>query len=194
MNNKSVLTRSIHCPLALSLAAQESEDLERPRERRRRNSDSSLYCKARDEATAQSKGRAERKHMDSEKYELVQSHLQTPTKPAVEHIEHIEEAERQMIEIKTMIETQRRNLQEKMNTVSRHDEHYARIINRGEEVKRDVQRTVDNLIANIEAKKESIFAAVEDQTKKSLETLTSQATESKHQIEVAKSLDRIQQF
>jgi len=38
-----------------------------------------------------------------------------------------------------------------------------------EEVKRDVQRTVDDLIANIEAKKQTIFAAMEDQTKKSLQ-------------------------
>ena len=181
MNNKSVLTRSIHCPLALSLAAQESEDLERPRQTRRRNSDSSLYCKARDEATAHSKGGAERKRMDSEKYELVQSHLQTLTtqKTAIEHIEHIEdEAERQKIEVTS-----------KMSAVSKLDEDYVRIIERGEELKRDVQRTVDNLITNIEAKKESIFSAVEDQTKKSLEILTSQSTESEHQIEVAKSLD-----
>jgi len=54
-------------------------------------------------------------------------------------------------------------------------------------VKRGVQRTVDKLIANIEAKKQSIFAEVEDATKKSLETLTSQKTEIEHQIEVIKS-------
>ena len=108
---------------------------------------------------------------------------------ALEHIE--DEAERQKIEIKSMIETQRRNLQAKMNAVSKLDEDYAKIIQRCEEVKRDVQRTVDNLIANIEAKKQIIFAAVEDQTKKSLESLTMQKTEIEHQIEVIKtSLDK----
>ena len=108
---------------------------------------------------------------------------------ALEHIE--DEAERQKIEIKSMIETQRRNLQAKMNAVSELDEDYAKIIQRCEEVKRDVQRTVDNLIANIEAKKQIIFAAVEDQTKKSLESLTMQKTEIEHQIEVIKtSLDK----
>jgi len=104
---------------------------------------------------------------------------------ALEHIE--DEAERQKIEMKSMIETQRRNLQAKMNAVSKLDENYAKIIQRCEDVKRNVQRTVDNLIANIEAKKQSIFAAVEDQTKKSLESLTMQKTEIEHQIEVIKS-------
>ena len=108
---------------------------------------------------------------------------------ALEHIE--DEAERQKIEIKSMIETQRRNLQAKMNAVSKFDEDYAKIIQRCKKVKRDVQRTVDNLIANIEAKKHIIFAAVEDQTKKSLESLTMQKTEIEHQIEVIKtSLDK----
>ena len=74
-----------------------------------------------------------------------------------------------------------------MNAVSKLDEDYAKIIQRCEDVKRDVQRTVDKLIADIEAKKQSIFAAVEDQTKKSLETLTWQKAEIEHQIEVIKS-------
>ena len=104
---------------------------------------------------------------------------------ALEHIE--DEAERQKIEMKSMIETQKRNLQAKLTAVRKLDEDYAKIIQRGEEVKRDVQRTVDNLIANIEAKKQTIFAAVEDQTKKSLESLTTQKTEIENQIEVIKS-------
>ena len=104
---------------------------------------------------------------------------------ALEHIE--DEAERQKIELKSMIETQRRNLQAKMNAVSKLDQDYVKIIQQGEEVKRDVQRTVDNLIAKIEAKKQTIFAAVEDQTSKSLENLTTQKTEIENQIEVIKS-------
>ena len=104
---------------------------------------------------------------------------------ALEHIE--DEAERQKIEMKSMIETQRRNLQAKMNAVSKLDQDYVKIIQRSEEVKRGVQRTVDNLIANIEAKKQTIFAAVEDQTMKSLENLTTQKTEIENQIDVIKS-------
>ena len=104
---------------------------------------------------------------------------------ALEHIE--DEAKRQKIEMKSMIETQRRNLQAKLTAVSKLDEYHARIMERGEEVKREVQGTVDNLIANIEAKKQTIFAAVDDQTKKSLESLTTQKTEIEHQVKVIKS-------
>ena len=104
---------------------------------------------------------------------------------ALEHLE--DEAERQKTEMKSIIETQKRNLQAKLAVVCKLDEDYAKIIQRGEEVKRDVQRTVDNLIANIEAKKQTIFAAVDDQTKKSLESLTTQKTEIENQIEVIRS-------
>jgi len=104
---------------------------------------------------------------------------------ALEHIE--EEAERQKIEMKSMIETQRRNLQAKMDAVTKLDEDYAKLIQQCEEVKRDVQGTVDDLIANIEAKKQNIFAAVEDQTKKSLDSLTTQKSETENQIEEIKS-------
>lgn len=70
------MTQSFHCPLALPFTAQETEDLERPRERRRRNSDSNLYCKSRDEETARSKKEVETKYLDSEKLAFVQSYLQ----------------------------------------------------------------------------------------------------------------------
>ena len=111
---------------------------------------------------------------------------------ALEVIE--DEAERQKIEMKSMIETQRRNLQAKLTAVNKIDENYAKILQRGEEVKRDVQKTVDNLIANIEAKKQTIFAAVEAKIKKSLESrldLTMQKTEVENQIEVIKSSSEV---
>ena len=104
---------------------------------------------------------------------------------ALEHIE--DEAEGQKIEMKSMIETQKRNLQAKKDAVSKLDEDYVTLMQQSEKVKRDVQSTVDNLIANIEAKKQTIFAAVEDQTEKSLESLTTQKTEIENQIEVIKS-------
>ena len=104
---------------------------------------------------------------------------------ALKHIE--EEAERQKIEMKSMIETQRRNLQAKITAVRKLDKDYARLIQQCEKVKRDVQRTVDSLIANIEAKKQTIFAAVEEQTEKSLESLKTQKTKIENQIEVIKS-------
>ena len=104
---------------------------------------------------------------------------------ALEHIE--EEAERQNIEIKSMIDTRRSYLQAKFTAVIKLDEEHTKLMEQCEEVKKDVQRTVDNLIANIEAKKQTIFSAVDDQTKKSIESLTTQKTEIENQIEVIKS-------
>ena len=104
---------------------------------------------------------------------------------AIVHLE--DEAERQKIEMKSLIETQRRNLQAKINTVCQLDEDYAKLIQQGENVKRDVQRFVDELIANVEAKKQNIFAAVENQTKKSLETVTTQKAEFERQIKIIES-------
>ncbi|KAL9958023.1 hypothetical protein ACROYT_G034984 [Oculina patagonica] len=104
---------------------------------------------------------------------------------ALEHIE--EEAERQKIEMKSMIEEHKRILQAKMSTVSQLDEDFARQIQQGEDLKQDVQRIVDNLITTLEAQKQNIFAAVETETKKSLESLTAQKTKIEQQIEVIKS-------
>ena len=98
-----------------------------------------------------------------------------------------EEAERQKIQIKSLIENQRRNLQPKMNAISQLDEDCAKLIQQGEDVKRDVQTFVDNLIAVIEAKKKNIFSAIEKETNKSLERLTKQKTEIERQITVIKS-------
>ena len=104
---------------------------------------------------------------------------------SLEHIE--EEAERQKIEMKSMIETQSRNLQAKINTVRQLDENFAKLIQQGEDLKQDVQRIADNLMATIEAKKQNIFAAVETQTKISLESVTTEKTAMEHQIEMIKS-------
>ena len=98
-----------------------------------------------------------------------------------------EEAERQKIQMKSLIENQRRNLQAKMNTVSQLDEDCAKLIQQAEDVKRDVETFVDNLIAAIQAKKENIFSAVEKETNKSLERVTKRKTEIERQIAVIKS-------
>ena len=98
-----------------------------------------------------------------------------------------EEAERQKIQMKSLIENQRRNLQAKMNAISQLDEESAKLIQQGEDVKRDVQTFVDNLIALIEANKKNIFSAVEKETNKSLERVTKRKTEIESQITVIKS-------
>ena len=98
-----------------------------------------------------------------------------------------EEAERQKIQMKSLIENQRRNLQAKMNAISQLDEDCAKLIQQGEDVKRDVQTFVDNLIVIIEANKKNIFSAVEKETNKSLERVTKRKTEIERQITVIKS-------
>ena len=98
-----------------------------------------------------------------------------------------EEAERQKIQMKSLIENQRHNLQAKMNAVSQLNEDSAKLIQQGEDVKRDVQTFVDNLITVIEAKKKNIFSAVDIETNKSLERVTKRKTEIESQITVIKS-------
>ena len=98
-----------------------------------------------------------------------------------------EEAERQKIEMKSLIENQRRNLQANMDAISQLDEDSAKLIQQAEDVKRDVQTFVDNLISVIEANKKNLFSAVEKETNKSLERVTKRKTEIESQITVIKS-------
>ena len=98
-----------------------------------------------------------------------------------------EEAETQKIQMKSMVQTQRNNLTARMNIIRELDEDYAKLIQQGEDVKRDVQKTVDNLIAAIQAKKKNIFSVVENQISKSLESLTKRKTTIEEQIAVIES-------
>ena len=98
-----------------------------------------------------------------------------------------EEAERQKTEIKSFIEKQRNNLQAKMNAVSRLDRECATLIQQGEDVKREIQTFVDNLIAVIEANKKNIFAEVEKETNKSIESIIRRKTEIERQMTAIKS-------
>jgi len=98
-----------------------------------------------------------------------------------------EEAETQKIHMKSLVEKQRNNLQAKKNIIHRLDEDYAKLIQHGEDVKRDVQNIVENLIVVIEAKKQNIFSAVENQTSKSLASLTKRKNKIEEQIAVIES-------
>ena len=98
-----------------------------------------------------------------------------------------EEAETQKIHVKSIVKRQRNNLQAKMNIVRQLDEDYAKLIQRGEDVKKDVQNIVDNLVAVIEEKKQNIFTAVENQTSTSLESLTKRKNKIEEQIAVIES-------
>ena len=98
-----------------------------------------------------------------------------------------EEAETQKTEIKSFIDKQRHNLQAKINAVSRLDEKCAKLIQEGEDVKREIQTFVDNLMEVIEANKKNIFAEVEKETCKSIESITRRKTEIKRQMTAIKS-------
>ena len=98
-----------------------------------------------------------------------------------------EEAANQRLEIKTVIETQRHNLDEKMNVVAKLDDDYAEVIQQNENLKGDVQRFADGLIKTIQAKMQNVIDAMENQTKKSLERLTAKRGEIQHQINVIES-------
>ena len=98
-----------------------------------------------------------------------------------------EEAANQRLEIKTVIETQRHNLDEKMNVIAKLNEDYAKVIQQNENLKGDVQRFADGLIKTIQAKMQNVIDAMENQTKKSLESLTAKRGEIQHQINVIES-------
>ena len=98
-----------------------------------------------------------------------------------------EEAETKRLEIKSVIERQRKNLEAKMNIVSQLDEHCAKVFQQREVLKRDVQRFAENLIRTIQAKMQNIITTVEGRTKKSIESLTSKRNKIQQQINVIES-------
>ena len=103
-------------------------------------------------------------------------------------LEHIEdEAERRKTEMKNIVETQRQNLLAKKNTIKQLDEDYAKLMQQGEDLKRNVQKFADDLFAVIEARKQNIFAAMESQTKKLFESLTTQKNKIDNEIELIES-------
>ena len=98
-----------------------------------------------------------------------------------------EEAENQRPEIKTVIETQRHNLDEKMNVVAQLDEDYTKVIQQSETLKGNVQRFADGLIKTIRAKMQNVIDAIENQMKKSLESLIAKRVEIHRQIKIIES-------
>ena len=98
-----------------------------------------------------------------------------------------EEAENQRPEIKTVIETQRHSLDEKMNVVAQLDEDYTKVIRQSENLKGNVQKFANGLIKTIQAKTQNIIDAVENQTKKLLESLTAKRGEIQRQIKIIES-------
>lgn len=94
---------------------------------------------------------------------------------SLEHSGHdlkliVEEVGQAKDEIETLVKTQQ-------NTIRWIDEECANVIEHGEDVKANVESFAKRLTLAIEAKKEQVFAAVEEETKKSLESLTAKRSE-----------------
>ena len=104
---------------------------------------------------------------------------------ALEHIE--DEAKRQKTVIRTLMETQRQNLQAKKNIASQLEETSVKILQKSEEMKTNIQFFVEKLKAGIDAKQECLFAVVERQTEKTLENLTNESSKIADDIKVTES-------
>ena len=98
-----------------------------------------------------------------------------------------EEAKNKALEIKSILQTQREGLDAKLKVITQLDEDCAKLIQQSEIVTRDVQRFADGLIKTIQAKMQNIITTVENQTKKSLESLKAKRGEVQHQIKVTES-------
>ena len=83
-----------------------------------------------------------------------------------------EEAEAQKIEIAGLIQTPRDNLHAKVKMVTQIDEEYAQLVQRRKDMLRDVDVFVDNLMGRLQEERQNIKSAVENETRKSLESLT----------------------
>ena len=111
---------------------------------------------------------------------------------ALDHGGHVlklieEEAEVQKLEINTVLQTKREGLDAKLTVLAQLDEDCAKVIQQSEIAKRDVQRFADGLIKTIQAKMKNIITAVENQTKKSLESLKAKRSAIQQQINATES-------
>ena len=111
---------------------------------------------------------------------------------ALDHGGHVlklieEEAESQKLEIKCILQTQKERLDAKLNVIAQLNEDCAKVIQQSEIATRDVQRFADGLIKTIQAKMKNIITAVENQTKKSLESLKAKRSAIQQQINATES-------
>ena len=98
-----------------------------------------------------------------------------------------EEAENKTLEIKSILQSQREGLDAKLNVIVQLDEDCAKVIQQSEIARRDVQRFADGLIKTIQAKMKNVITAVENQTKKSLESLKAKRSVIQQQINATES-------
>ena len=106
-----------------------------------------------------------------------------------------EEAEAQKIEIAGLIQTPRDNLYAKVKMVTQIDEEYAQLVQRSEDMLRNVDIFVDNLMRRLQEERQNIKSAVENETKKSLESLTTKKSAIQQEMkEIESALEKAEKL
>ena len=82
---------------------------------------------------------------------------------------------------------QRQNLQAKMNFAAQLDEDYAKLAQQGEHIKNIVKRFAETLIEKFQAKTQGIIYAVDNETRKPLESVGTTKTEIQQEIKMVES-------
>ena len=106
-----------------------------------------------------------------------------------------EEAEAQKIELAGLTETPKKTLNAKMKMVTQIDEEYAQLVQRSEDILRNVDIFVDNLMRRLQEERQNIKSAVENETKKSLENLTTKKTAIQQEMkEIESALEKAEKL
>ena len=95
-----------------------------------------------------------------------------------------EAANQRKLEVKSLIESQKKKAQQKRNKIAKIDESCIHIESQAAAVKRNVHRFTENLMAVIEANKKEILNTVDVRVKESLERLRTQQCEADNQVKV----------
>ncbi|XP_068759314.1 E3 ubiquitin-protein ligase TRIM71-like [Montipora capricornis] len=106
-----------------------------------------------------------------------------------------EEAEAQKIELTGLTQTPKKTLKAKMKMVTQIDEDYVQLVQRSEDMLRDVDVFVDNLMRRLQEERQNIKVAVENETKKSLESLTTKKRAIQQEIkEIESALEKAEKL
>ena len=95
-----------------------------------------------------------------------------------------EAASERKIQVKSAIETQKKNIEHKKNVIAHLERQCNQIEARGNAVKRDIHKFAENLIAVIEIKKKEMLNKADRQIKASLECVRTQQCEVKRRVKL----------
>ncbi|XP_068713798.1 E3 ubiquitin-protein ligase TRIM71-like [Montipora foliosa] len=106
-----------------------------------------------------------------------------------------DEAEAQKMELTGLTQTPKKTLKAKMKMVTQIDEDYAQLVQRSEDMLRDVDVFVDNLMRRLQEERQNIKSAVENEIKKSLESLTSKKSAIQQEMkEIESALEKAEKL